>query len=400
LSGSTNLRKCFVLDSDVEDVGTSAVTWVTSGNAWDFEACRVCSYVPLLNLPTYNNGTQTLTANNTEEPYQRLIIDGVTLSTGDRVLVIGETWANYAQNGIYSVTTQGDSTTAWVLTRVAGFNTAAQPVYYNQCVWVTDGNRYRCTTWTLQQTVVTFGTTPVIWGQGEPNTEWTKCLIATTTILPNSPTQATANTLVSTDISTLTIDSYVMTNADIVLVKDQAVASQNGIYYMTTVGGMTPWVLTRLNLGWDSTAAGLARYGCLGPYMGGYVTYGAGSSATFNTYWYLSGPVVTVGTSAVNFVRAGSASQLKSVKYVAIANLTSTATTANSLTITTGQSIDQRAVNSTDMPLGTRILLTAQTTTTAQQQLLLHRRVITTTMTMAMRQQREFCRRPRRALHS
>jgi hypothetical protein len=98
--------------------------------------------------------------------------------------------------------------------------------------------------------------------------------------------------------------------------------------------------------------------------MGGYVTYGAGSSATFNTYWYLSGPVVTVGTSAVNFVRAGSASQLKSVKYVAIANLTSTATTANSLTITTGQSIDQRAVNSTDMPLGTRILLTAQTTTT------------------------------------
>ena len=65
---------------------------------------------------TYDNGTAgvgaTLTNAGTQEA---LVIDGVTLSTSDRVLVYEQTDAT--QNGIYTVTTVGDGSTNWVLTR-------------------------------------------------------------------------------------------------------------------------------------------------------------------------------------------------------------------------------------------------------------------------------------------
>ena len=49
-----------------------------------------------------------------------LQIDGVTLSTSDRVLVYEQTTAY--ENGVYTVTTVGDGSTAWVLTRATDFN--------------------------------------------------------------------------------------------------------------------------------------------------------------------------------------------------------------------------------------------------------------------------------------
>ena len=65
---------------------------------------------------TYNNGSSgvgaTLTNNSTQEA---LVIDGVTLSVSDRVLVYEQTDAT--QNGIYTVTDTGSASTNWVLTR-------------------------------------------------------------------------------------------------------------------------------------------------------------------------------------------------------------------------------------------------------------------------------------------
>ena len=64
----------------------------------------------------YNNGTAgvgaTLTNNSTQAA---LVIDGVTLSTSDRVLVYEQTDAT--QNGVYTVTNVGSGSTNWVLTR-------------------------------------------------------------------------------------------------------------------------------------------------------------------------------------------------------------------------------------------------------------------------------------------
>jgi hypothetical protein len=65
---------------------------------------------------TYNNGTAGVGATLTNAGTQAAItIDGVALSSADRVLIYNQT--NAAHNGIYTVTTVGDGSTNWVLTR-------------------------------------------------------------------------------------------------------------------------------------------------------------------------------------------------------------------------------------------------------------------------------------------
>ena len=65
---------------------------------------------------TYDNGTSGVGATLTNAGTNAAItIDGVALSPADRVLIYNQT--NAAHNGIYTVTTVGDGSTAWVLTR-------------------------------------------------------------------------------------------------------------------------------------------------------------------------------------------------------------------------------------------------------------------------------------------
>ena len=64
---------------------------------------------------TYDNGSSGVGATLTAGSNGAIVIDGVSLSVGDRVLVKNQTTAS--ENGIYSVTTQGDGSTAFVLTR-------------------------------------------------------------------------------------------------------------------------------------------------------------------------------------------------------------------------------------------------------------------------------------------
>jgi len=70
---------------------------------------------------TYDNGAGTLTNGGT---LGAIGIDGVSLSQGDRVLVKNQSTA--AQNGIYVVTTVGDGSTAWLLTRADDANTSTE----------------------------------------------------------------------------------------------------------------------------------------------------------------------------------------------------------------------------------------------------------------------------------
>src|SRR6056300_133354 len=63
---------------------------------------------------TYNNSNGTLTNAGTQTA---LVIDGITLSAGDRVLVYTQT--NQTQNGIYEVTDVGSGASNWELTRTA-----------------------------------------------------------------------------------------------------------------------------------------------------------------------------------------------------------------------------------------------------------------------------------------
>lgn len=71
---------------------------------------------PLALTVTYDNGTAGVGATLTNADTQAaLVIDGVTLSTSDRVLIYNQ--ADATQNGIYTVTDVGSGSTNWVMTR-------------------------------------------------------------------------------------------------------------------------------------------------------------------------------------------------------------------------------------------------------------------------------------------
>ncbi len=73
---------------------------------------------------TYNNGSSGVGATLTNAGTNAaLVIDSVNMVLNDRVLVANQT--NQTQNGVYTVTTVGDGSTAWVLTRSTDTDTAA-----------------------------------------------------------------------------------------------------------------------------------------------------------------------------------------------------------------------------------------------------------------------------------
>jgi len=72
---------------------------------------------------TYNNGSSGVGATLTNAGTNAaLVLDNVSMVLNDRVLVANQT--NQTQNGVYTVTTVGDGSTAWVLTRSSDTDTA------------------------------------------------------------------------------------------------------------------------------------------------------------------------------------------------------------------------------------------------------------------------------------
>jgi hypothetical protein len=97
-----------------------------------------------------------------------LTVDGILMTVGKRVLIYNQT--AQAQNGVYTVTTVGDGSTNWVLTRSTDANTYGvrdpNALGYNDAFFVTNGNTgagetYVCTT----TGTITFGTTAITFAQ-------------------------------------------------------------------------------------------------------------------------------------------------------------------------------------------------------------------------------------------
>ena len=128
---------------------------------------RVESPTPL--NATYNNGVSGVGATLTNAGTQAaLVIDGVTLSLNDRVLVYTQT--NATENGIYYVSDVGSISTNWELTRATDADTygLASPTTLGEgsTVFVQQGDTgagelYTCNT----IGVITFGTTNITFVQ-------------------------------------------------------------------------------------------------------------------------------------------------------------------------------------------------------------------------------------------
>jgi hypothetical protein len=118
---------------------------------------------------TYNNGTAGVGATLTNAgTLGAFTPDGVVAQVGDRILVYNQT--NQFENGVYTVTTVGDGSTAWVLTRATDANTYAlkspNGLGEGDAFFVTSGNTgagetYVCNT----QGTITFGTTAITFVQ-------------------------------------------------------------------------------------------------------------------------------------------------------------------------------------------------------------------------------------------
>jgi hypothetical protein len=118
---------------------------------------------------TYNNGTAGVGATLTNAGTQAaLVIDGVTVSVADRVLVYTQT--TQTQNGIYVVTDVGSVSTNWILTRSSDADTyvinSANGLSEGSTVFVQQGTTGAGETYTCNTSgTITFGTTAITFVQ-------------------------------------------------------------------------------------------------------------------------------------------------------------------------------------------------------------------------------------------
>jgi hypothetical protein len=118
---------------------------------------------------TYDNGTAGVGATLTNADTQAaLVIDGVTLSVADRVLIYEQTDAT--QNGIYTVTDTGSVSTNWVLTRATDADSygPSDPDSLGQgdAFFVQEGTLGAGETYVMNtEGTITFGTTDITFAQ-------------------------------------------------------------------------------------------------------------------------------------------------------------------------------------------------------------------------------------------
>ena len=112
---------------------------------------------------TYDNGTSgvgaTLTNSGTQAAFST---DGLSPALNARILVKDQT--NTFENGIYVLSTVGDGSTNWVLTRATDFDTAVE-IAGGDFTFVDFGSTLANTGWVNIDDVTTVGTDPVVFQQ-------------------------------------------------------------------------------------------------------------------------------------------------------------------------------------------------------------------------------------------
>jgi hypothetical protein len=246
---------------------------------------------------TYNNGTAGVGATLTNAGTQAaLVIDGVTLSVNDRVLIYTQT--TQTQNGIYVVTSVGSGSTNWVLTRASDANTYvnASPAGLSEgsTVFVQEGatgagETYTCTT----QGTITFGTTAIVFAQIS-----SAQIYSAGTGLTLSGTQFSLTTPVSVANGGSGLSSY--TSGDLIYATGSTTLSKLGIgatnRILTSSGSAPQWVdpsTVTVGSATTATSAGTATSATTATNVAGgganRIVYNTGAGATS----FITAPVTT-----------------------------------------------------------------------------------------------------------
>lgn len=190
------------------------VDTIASASLHYHDPVRVESPVNL--TATYNNGTSGVGATLTNAGTQAaLVIDGVTLSLNDRVLIYQQTDAT--QNGVYYVSDVGSASTNWVLTRTTDTDSygASDPnaLGTGDAFFVTEGNTGAGELYVMNtEGAITFGTTNIMFSQISSAQIYSAGagLDLTGTVFSHTDTssQASVNNSNGTVIQDITLDTF------------------------------------------------------------------------------------------------------------------------------------------------------------------------------------------------
>ena len=128
---------------------------------------------------TYNNGSSGVGATLTNAgALAAFAVDGVTMTSGNignRILIKNQT--NGAYNGVYTLTTVGSGSVAWVLTRATDYDTSGSgtnEIDVGDFMYVLSGNTLANTSWVQQTPLpITVGTTALVFLQFGAGTTYT-----------------------------------------------------------------------------------------------------------------------------------------------------------------------------------------------------------------------------------
>jgi hypothetical protein len=234
--------------------------------------------VPSGNLvATYNNGAAGVGATLTNAgALVAFTPDGTVASVADRILIYNQT--NQAQNGVYVVTTVGDGSTAWVLTRASDADTYAlkspNGLGEGDAFFITSGatgagETYVCNT----VGVITFGTTAITFVQISA----TQIYSAGTGLTLTGTQFSISNTAVSagaygsaTQVGTFTVNAQ----GQLTLAGNTTVTPAVG-----SITGLGTGVATALAVNVGSAGAFVTFDGALGTPSSGTVTNLTGTAA-------------------------------------------------------------------------------------------------------------------------
>lgn len=232
--------------------------------------------------------------------------DGTVASVNDRILIYNQT--NQFENGVYTVTTVGDGSTAWVLTRATDADTyglkSPNSLGNGDAFFITSGltgagETYVCNT----AGVITFGTTAITFVQISDSTLYTA---------------GTGLTLTGTQFS---ISNTAVTAAS------YGSASSVGTFTVNAQGQLTLAASTAIAINGNQVTSGTigVSYGGTGlsSYTTGDMLYASGSTTLSK---------LAIGTSTYIMTSSGSAPQWSDPSGITIG----TATNASNVAVTTG----------------------------------------------------------------
>ena len=191
---------------------------------------------------TYDNGVAGVGATLTNAgTLAAFTPDGVVAQVGDRILVYNQT--NQFENGVYEVTTVGDGSTPWVLTRTTdtdsyGLNDS-NSLGEGSTVFVSSGNTGAGETYTCNTSgTITFGTTAITFVQVAKTPIYsagTGLSLVGTTLSLSTPVAVTNG---GTGISSYAVGDLVYANTTTTLSK---LAIGSSTYIMTSNGSIPQW---------------------------------------------------------------------------------------------------------------------------------------------------------------